>query len=209
MSFSRPASGEEPRAAESDPNQPWAGAGGEFTHRSQGAIRAGLAGRNGQVSKTHAPPQIGHREDYQEIYDMEASGQWEPPQQSIAEREDDWYRSVWWSHLCFCGCGDPSFHFSLLAHRNQGPRGPPGGPPAPPGGPGPRPLGQGPPQNLARFLPLPALPPAPERQPPRPGDGDGGAAAAVGGPPAEAADAGWREEDIAEALAGLEEAERG
>lgn len=132
----------------------------------------------------------------------EPTGQWEPPQQGIGQRERDWYRSCWWSHAAFCGCGDPSFHLAILSHHRFGPRGAPGGPPGPP--PGPPELEEGGPPNLAppqpplpRFLPLPGLPPAPDQPPPRPGDGEhrGGADGAGEGEGGE-----WAPEDIEQLL---------
>lgn len=140
--------------------------------------------------------QIGHREDYEELYDMaEPTGQWEPTPQGVGDREEDWYQSVWWSHIAFCGCGDPGFHFALLAHRRRGPAPAPGGPPAPPEGPAP-PLAQ---QPLPRFLPLPGLPPAPPEDPPapRPGGGDrAGDGAGGGGGDRGGADGDWDPADV-------------
>lgn len=139
----------------------------------------------------------------------EPTGQWEPPTEGIGGREEDWYRSCWWSHCAFCGCGDPAFHLALLSHRNRGPRGPPGGPPAPP--PGPPPLEPGGPPNLGeplpRFLPLPGLPPAPEQPPPRRGGG-GGDAGDRGGRGGDGVDADWAPEDVDLLLAAVDEDQR-
>lgn len=125
------------------------------------------------------------------------SGQWSAPLHNVQQREEDWFRSGWWSHQSFCGCGDPTFHFSLLGHRAGRHWGGPGGPPPPPG-PIVPPAIEGPPG--APGGPAPILPPPPPEPPeyPRPNPcrsggeaGGGGRGHADGEPPAD-----WDEGDI-------------
>ncbi|BAB61604.1 hypothetical protein TTV8_gp1 [Torque teno virus 8] len=40
---------------------------------------------------------------------------WIPPAQNVADRESDWFRAVYCSHKCFCGCGDPVRHLASIS----------------------------------------------------------------------------------------------
>nr|BAB79391.1 ORF2 [Torque teno virus] len=98
---------------------------------------------------------------------------WRPSLHNIPGREAQWFSSIWGSHDCFCGCGDPIGHINSLNNRFRD-----GGAPRPPPGldqPNPDPQ-QGPERPLR---PLPALPaPAdPDPAPRRGGGADGGGAA--------------------------------
>lgn len=42
---------------------------------------------------------------------------WRPPTRNVPGQEQGWYDSVFFSHNCFCGCGDPVGHINNLATR--------------------------------------------------------------------------------------------
>lgn len=126
-----------------------------------------------------------------------AMSDWIPPTQNVTDREGDWFRSVYCSHKCFCGCGDPVRHLASIAAA-VGYQPPPGSRQAP-GPSGTPPLVRG----------LRALPAAPSGSSNPPcggiaGRGTGGDRSDAGGP--SAGDDPY-DGDAEELLAALEDAE--
>lgn len=44
-----------------------------------------------------------------------AMSDWIPPTQDVPTREETWFRSVYCSHRCFCGCDDVVRHLAALS----------------------------------------------------------------------------------------------
>lgn len=149
-------------ATEGSSRVPRAGAGGEFTHRSQGAIRArdwpglgkALKMRFSRIyrKKRTVPLPVVHKQQKERT----TMSDWVPPTQNVSGREEDWLRSVHCSHRAFCGCGDLIRHLASVAASN-GYQPPPGSP----GGPG----SSSTPLVIRRHRALPAPPATPRPQP--------------------------------------------
>lgn len=125
------------------------------------------------------------------------SHHWREPYDNVPNRERQWLEGVLRTHRAFCGCSDPVLHFTnLVARFNlQGGAASQGGPRNPP--------------PLRRLLPLPPAPSTP--RPPCPGgDGaaGGGDARGDGGDGGErAARDEYRDDDIEDLLAAIEQDE--
>lgn len=114
-------------------------------------------------------------------------------------REQQWFESILRSHHSFCGCGDPVLHFTNIATRfnylpaTSSPLDPPG--PAPRGRPA-----------LRRLPALPSAPATPSREPAWPTGSEGGAGGrGAGGEGGAAVEGDYREEELDELFAALEE----
>nr|AAD20025.1 ORF2 protein [Torque teno virus] len=161
-------------ATEGAQRVPRAGAEGEFTHRSQGAIRARdwpgygqdsekciFIGRHYRKKKALSLCAVRATQKACKLLKV----MWSPPRNDEHYLKGQWYSSILSSHSAFCGCPDAVAHFNHLATVLRAPENP-----GPPGGHRPSPL---------RVLPaLPAAPEAPGDRAPWPmgcgGDGEGG-----------------------------------
>nr|O70738.1 RecName: Full=Uncharacterized ORF2 protein [Torque teno virus 1 (isolate TA278)]BAA25130.1 unnamed protein product [Torque teno virus 1]BAA82451.1 ORF2 [Torque teno virus] len=142
-------------ATEGDLRVPRAGAEGEFTHRSQGAIRARDWPGYGQGSEKSMF--IGRHYRKKRALSLCAVRttkkackllivMWTPPRNDQHYLNWQWYSSILSSHAAMCGCPDAVAHFNHLASVLRAPQNPP-----PPG-----------PQRNLPLRRLPALPAAPE-----------------------------------------------
>lgn len=125
------------------------------------------------------------------------SHHWREPYDNVPNRERNWLEGVLRSHRAFCGCSDPVLHFTNLVARFNLQGGA---------------ASQGGPRNPPPLRRLPALPPAPSTpRPPCPG-GDGAAGGGEGR--GDGGDGGeraardeYREDDIEDLLAAIEQDE--
>ncbi len=150
-------------ATEGSSRVPRAGAGGEFTHRSQGAIRARDWPGLGKALKTALLPNLQKEKDSATACGAQTTERTDynerlgtPNTELYPVEKKTGYEALHCSHRAFCGCGDLIRHLASVAASN-GYQPPPGSP----GGPG----SSSTPLVIRRHRALPAPPATPRPQP--------------------------------------------